>query len=187
MLELSCVGKLLDGDLMYITAFFTNNGIPAVALSPTIRIRDAATNALLVIDAAMTEIGDGWYKYDFATYDLAVDYTMLCDGTAALNNSERYVSVNRTSTDIAALVWDAPLSEHATSGTTGYAQNRIALVETDVELIRKIETGRWKFESSQMIIYDDDGETPLIVFDLTDKDGRSITAETNAPAERVPV
>ena len=53
-----------------------------------------------------------------------------------------------------------------------------------VELIRKIQTNRWKIENNQLIIYDDDGVTPLIKFDLKDKLGNP--AEVNV-FERVPV
>ena len=59
---------------MYITAFFTSSGVPITGLSPTIRIRDVSDNSLLVTDAAMSEIGDGNYKYNFITYDLHKDY-----------------------------------------------------------------------------------------------------------------
>jgi len=52
-----------------------------------------------------------------------------------------------------------------------------------VELLRKIQTNRWKIENNQLIIYDDDGETPLLVFDLKDKLGQP--TEINV-FERVP-
>ena len=57
-------------------------------------------------------------------------------------------------------------------------------VYAEVVLIRKILTNRWKIVNNQLIIYDDDGETELIVFDLKDKDG--YPTETNV-FERVPV
>jgi len=75
---------------MYITAFFTSSGVPITGLSPTIRIRDVSDNSLLVTDAAMSEIGDGNYKYNFITYDLHKDYAIRCDGGALLPDSERY-------------------------------------------------------------------------------------------------
>lgn len=75
---------------MNILAFFTNNGVPATGLSPTIRIRDVFDNSLLVTDANMSEVGDGNYKYDFTSYDLHKDYSIRCDGGIILPNSERY-------------------------------------------------------------------------------------------------
>lgn len=75
---------------MWILAYFTSAGVPAVGLFPTIRIRNLATDALVVTDAAMAKVGDGWYKYWFAAYDSTIDYAIRCDGTAVLANADRY-------------------------------------------------------------------------------------------------
>lgn len=54
-----------------VTAFFYDSSgspeVPAEGLSPlpTIRIRRLSDNALVVTDDAMTEVGDGFYQYDF--------------------------------------------------------------------------------------------------------------------------
>jgi len=53
-----------------------------------------------------------------------------------------------------------------------------------VELVRKMQTNRWKIENNQLIIYDDDGVTVLKKFDLKDRLGNP--AEVNV-FERVPV
>ena len=53
-----------------------------------------------------------------------------------------------------------------------------------VELIRKIQTNRWKIEDNQLIIFDDDGVTPLKIFNLKDKYGNP--SEVNV-YEREPV
>ena len=74
-----------------ITAFFTNRGTPTTGLSPTIRIRDLADNSLVITDAAMSEVGDGFYKYNFTSYDETKDYTFRADGTSTLTGSDRYV------------------------------------------------------------------------------------------------
>jgi len=75
---------------MYITAFYTNEGVPATGLSPTIRIRNVSTDALIITDAGMSEVGDGWYKYFFSTYDETFEYAIRCDGGATLADSDRY-------------------------------------------------------------------------------------------------
>ncbi len=77
-----------------ITAFFTDTGVPATGLSPTIRIRELAGDTLVITDAAMAEVGDGFYRYNFAAYDTSVDYAFRCDGTNTLPAAERYVSFN---------------------------------------------------------------------------------------------
>jgi len=50
-------------------------------------------------------------------------------------------------------------------------QPTLLLVQADLELVKKVETGRWKIEANQMTFYDDDGVTPLLVFDLFDQSG----------------
>jgi hypothetical protein len=75
---------------MKILAFFTSSGTPATGLSPTIRIYDLSDDSLVVNDDSMSEVGDGHYKYDFATYDADKDYAIRCDGGISLSDSDRY-------------------------------------------------------------------------------------------------
>jgi hypothetical protein len=75
---------------MYILTYFTENGSPKTGLSATIRIRDLSDNSLVITDVSMSEVGDGFYKYDFSTYDNTVDYSIRCDGGAVLTDDERY-------------------------------------------------------------------------------------------------
>lgn len=62
-------------------------------------------------------------------------------------------------------------------GTEDLAVNDFAQETTlvalgvDLEIIRKVETGRWKMVNDQMIFYDDDGVTPLFTFNLYDLAG----------------
>jgi hypothetical protein len=64
-----------------IVAHFTKNGVPVVspANAPTIRIRRIDTGALVVTDAAMTELGDGSFAYTFTPTDL-LEYSIRADG-----------------------------------------------------------------------------------------------------------
>lgn len=54
---------------------------------------------------------------------------------------------------------------------------------SDITAIKKVELNRWKIASNQLTIYDDDGTTPLYVFDLK----RQSVANGDSPDERVPV
>jgi len=47
-------------------------------------------------------------------------------------------------------------------------------LQTDVELIRKIEKGRWRIDGAtdKMYFYDDNGETVLLEFDLKNAEGQ---------------
>lgn len=95
-----------------IVSLFTNLGVPATGLSPTIRIRRVSDQVLVVTDAAMTEQGDGLYSYDFTTSD-GEEYAIRVDGTATLPNAERYQAGSlsgsvdaRINTDIPAILVD---------------------------------------------------------------------------------
>ena len=54
---------------MNILAFFTENGFPKVGLTPIIRILDINDSTSVVTDDLMIEVGDGFYKYNFVTFD----------------------------------------------------------------------------------------------------------------------
>lgn len=57
--------------------------------------------------------------------------------------------------------------------------NAIADYRADITNILKIEKNKWEVASDQLIIYDDDGTTPLYTFDLTPDDD---TPTTRTPA-----
>jgi len=59
-------------------------GAVVTGLTPTIRIRDAGTTLLIITDAAMTEVGDGFYKFDFTTYDSTKNYAIRVDTTLTI-------------------------------------------------------------------------------------------------------
>jgi len=128
---------------MIILASFVNSGAPATGLLPTIRIRELATNTLVVTDAAMTEVGDGMYSYDFTTYDNDVDYGIRCDGTATLANSDRYV----------------------------FGSNDVGIASTNTDTTVKVLTGKWEIVGNQLIMYDTDGTTALYTYDLANAAG----------------
>ena len=71
---------------------FTNNGVRQTGLSPTIDIYDLANNSKVINAASMTEVGAGFYKYDFLGQDSDKDYVAIVDGTASISNdAERYI------------------------------------------------------------------------------------------------
>ncbi len=77
---------------LVIESFFTNNGEPALGLNPEIKIREALTGTLIIAGGSgniMTEIGDGWYRYDFEAQENTL-YVGICDGGASLTTADRY-------------------------------------------------------------------------------------------------
>jgi hypothetical protein len=167
-----------------IASFFTNSGSPATGLSPTIRIWEVTglSSTLVVTDAPMTEVGDGFYKYEFTTYDPSSEYLFRSDGGASLPIFERYQKAsNRNS---ASEVWNADSAEYTTLNTFGDKVNDIATDTTalriDVtaalsvlDILLKYESNRTRVDPSAntLTIYDDDGTTVLQVFNLKDENG----------------
>jgi hypothetical protein len=137
-----------------ITAYFSSSGTPATSLSPTIRIRLVSTGALVVTDDAMTEVGDGWYKYVYTSFVPGIDYTIQCDGTSTLSGYDRYVVAS-------------------TAGETDLIRKI---------LMNKMNLSDGS--SNNWVLYDDDGSTPLLTFSITDKNGSAITNEVGVPARR---
>jgi len=75
---------------MKITSFFTNVGNPQTGLSPVINLW-TFDGTQVVEDESMTEIGGGFYYYEYGDYNEDLDYVILSDGGATLSASERYV------------------------------------------------------------------------------------------------
>lgn len=117
---------------MNILAFFTSGGVPATGLSPTIRVRDVSTGTLVVTDAAMTEVGDGHYSYDYTGYDSTKDYAIRCDGGVTLPYGERYTYAGNESyvDDVAKGVWSEAPSAYDLP-ISSFGQQFIAIVYGD--------------------------------------------------------
>ena len=84
---------------MKILTYFTEYGIPKEGLSPTIRIRKLSDNSLVITDAAMSEVGDGSYAYNFTGYTNE-EYSIRCYGGSGLPIEEQYSYGGFDTTDI---------------------------------------------------------------------------------------
>ncbi len=63
----------------------------------------------------------------------------------------------------------------------------LATVDSNVDIIRKFQTNRLELaagSSGNLILYNDDGTTPLYTFAVTDKDGSAIALNSSSPAKR---
>lgn len=179
---------------MFIGSFFTDEGEPLTGLTPTVRIWEVTetTESLIINGASLTEVGDGFYRYNFTTYDQTKDYMFRVDGGSSLVNSDRYQfgstlytkleqeTIDKISHD----VWEEPAGDHLTGGTVGES---LATVKSDTSTIAisvlslntlvstmlKYESNRTKIDKTAktLTIYDDDCTTPLQVFELLDENG----------------
>lgn len=141
---------------MLINSYFIAGGVLQTGLTPTIDIVNIDTDTSVISGGSMIQSTSmaHHYYYDFVAYDSSINYAITVDGGVSLSGNERY-----------------HFSE-------------IESVKDDINIIKAIETGRWRMVSNQIIFYDSDGTTPLYTFDLKDGDGNP-TMEN--PLERVPV
>ncbi len=66
----------------------------------------------------MTEVGDGFYSYDFTTYDEELDYSIRCDGSSSItNDAERYTYAGNES--YMEDILDASINDHDSIGSVG--------------------------------------------------------------------
>lgn len=186
-----------------ISVFFTNNGVPATGLSPTIDIWDLdqanpLVNTLVINDGSLTEIGGGFYRYDFASYDPSKNYSFVVDGGLGLPTVERYhVGANESyQQEIVDGTWNATSSDYLVLGSMGEKISQISAdaqqIRIDVTTCNSLLTTLLKYERNRtrldkvaktLTIYDDDGITPLTVFDLKDSAGNPSVIEV---CERIP-
>jgi hypothetical protein len=191
-----------------ITSFFTNNGTPATGLSPTTKIwelnqTNPAINTIVINGAAMVEIGDGWYRYDFVTYDPNKSYVITTDGGGILPTYERYsVAANETYaeevTDI--MMNEVVASDYNTPGSFGAILNQthantstilttcVVDMSNVLDLLEELlmyDQNRTKLDkiAKTLTIYANDNVTPIKIFDLKDSNGLPSVSEV---CDRIP-
>lgn len=108
---------------MYVLSCFTDSGLPKIGLSALIKIIEIPSGTIVVNNKVMAELSNGFYYYDFDTHDNTKDYAVLCDGSTALTNADRYMYSGNDSfvEDIVNGVWNEPISDYTTAGTFGKA------------------------------------------------------------------
>jgi len=155
---------------MWILAYFTQDGEPALGLSPVVTIRDVETGNIVISGAGMVEKGDGFYGYYFSSFNPEQDYAIICD-SVTLSGVERY-------TYAASGEYHDVLNE---------IESTVGIVDLRTDLLRKVQTNRLELfdgDTDNWILYDDDGTTPLLTFSVSDKNGDIIVQCPNTPSRR---
>lgn len=186
-----------------LTAHFSISGTPVVGLTPTIDIYELdpavpTNNPMVVSGDPVIEIGGGWYRYQFITYNPSRNYVFTFDGGASLPGNERYKIGGNESyeEEITDSVWNEPSLDHQIPGSTGEVMvqtkadtttilmNQVTITAL-INTVLKYSRNRTKIDlpAAQMIIYDDDGVTPLTTFNLLDFNGMPNVQEV---CEKVP-
>lgn len=187
-----------------LTTHFSLSGTPIVGLTPTIDIYALdqivpTNNPRVVTGGTTSEIGGGWYRYQFTDYDPMQSYVFTFDGGNTLPSSERYkIGGNESyAEEIVPAVWDEPAINHVQSGSTGLILQQVkadtasivvseATIVTLLNLSLKYQRNRTRINlgNATLTIYDDDGVTPLTVFNLLDFNGMPNVQEV---CEKIPV
>lgn len=126
---------------MLIKIPFSEDGVPKTGMSNVIIDVYDLTNANptpLINDAAVSEVGGGFYIYDHTAADPTIQYGYL------------------------AYAPDLPIGQQYAEGSSD--------VSGSIELIQKATLNRWRIDhvTKTLIIYDDDGTTPLKTFYMKD-------------------
>ena len=146
-----------------INSFFEQGGLPALGLSPTIRIWDVETsgNTLVVTDDPVSEIGDGFYTYQFTTYDPTKSYVVRVDGGLLVDSRYTVAALDAavpiSAGDVQAIVngvWDEQAASHESPTSMGYLENQISggigphSVNLNPASITSIVNGVWDEQTS---------------------------------------
>lgn len=85
-----------------ITVFISQSGAPVPGLSPlpVIKIRDLETSTVVVAAGNMVDDADGFYSYDFTSFDSTKLYSVLVDAGATLADPDRYVAMTVPSVQV---------------------------------------------------------------------------------------
>ena len=154
---------------MWISTYFTLNYVGATGLFPIIKIR-LVEDGSLVASGTMSELGDGFYRYDFPYYDRTLDYMISCDAVT-LPSAERYKA--------------------SANGEYGNIINDVKIMDDNTEiralLIRQILTNRLELEDGAVEnwkLYDDEDSDVLLSWDVTDKVDDAIFQQSLFDASR---
>lgn len=144
-------------------------------LDATVSSRASATN-LATLQLTATDV-----EADIAALQLDVD------GIASdlATNLDVAVSSRATAADLGDLTAAVENMETA----VGDVETAITAAQTDIAYLTKLQEGRWKIhltgaDANRLVIYDEDGTTPLVKFDLLDGAGDPTYIN---PFERTPV
>lgn len=68
--------------------------------------------------------------------------------------------------------------------TVGYLESNISALQSDITIIKNIETGKWAIVNNQLLLYGPDNTTLIATFNLFDSEGNPTS---DSPTSRVKV
>jgi hypothetical protein len=149
------------GDTIFLELYVqSNTGEGKEGLYPTVSIRNLETEYYLDFNINVFSLGSGSNGDSKKPYltDLGGGlYRKVWDSSAAVTTSMK-------------LVAEYEISSGSFKGKD-FDYLFFSSFENDISIIKQIESGRWKIIDNQMIFYEENGTTPLLVFDLKDNSG----------------
>ena len=139
---------------IWLTVQFTNGGIPATGLTPSLSGWRVDTNAL-VTSGNMTHVSNGLYKYEFSAYDDSIDYIFQADGGATLADMDRYQFGNNEIGQVTSQA-DSISAAHTTELAiiAGLVQRNQRITDTVYDANKNLITATLKIYSSAADAYD---------------------------------
>jgi hypothetical protein len=134
----------------------------------------ATTVQVAAVQAAIAALHD-LSSADVEEVLVALGYTAL--RAAALDHLDADVSDTQTAAQ-------ATLDRAAIQADIAAVSGVVTATAASVEIVRRVETGRWQIIGDNMIFFDDDGTTPILTFRLYDDAG---LPSMDRVFERVPV
>lgn len=157
----------------------TKNGVGLTGLVPTVRLRDASTTTSYLDFADGTFKSSGWTLRDAPL------------GEIGRGHYQRTIDVATTSGVLPGMALAAEYHVDDGAGLVGDDGETIfiARAQADLTLLRKHLTNRLEEASGnpgQIVLYDDDGTTPLLTWPLRDEFGQAVQPQAGSPAQRGP-
>ena len=143
----------------------------------TFEVHDLAGTLITVLAGNENPPGSGNYYCSLTGSVTAGNYDVLAtfDGVYAGKTFVYWDGTNITleSEAAAQAVWDENLTAHSLPGSAGLAQQSIATAVALAQTILKYQANRTKIDPNAytLTIYDNDGVTPIRVFNLKDFNG----------------
>jgi len=152
----------LSDNAKYVSAMRTVAGDPTIGakkISPHFFLMNGWKLRPSEADQTLTLTGN-LYADEAETYGANITVPTLGDYTVTVNMSTS--------------------SDSLTTVVTTEVDEVLQSISDNVVLMKKVDKNRWKIENDQMIIYDDDGYTPLLTFNLSGSQQKTYS-------ERMPV
>lgn len=155
-------------------------GIPGLAAIMIVNMKKSG-GAFAVIAPTIVDKGSGWYDIPLTIGNTdtlgSLTFHITAAGFASANDEVQLLVIAIDKADA------VHMGVSSLSGIDTLVTGVAALM-TVTDEIHKAAYGRWKIVGTQLIIYDDDGTTPLQTFDLKDDTG---TPSSTKIYERVPL